>query len=147
MNTPLSIVTKSDDQKLDIFKQRLAALYNCDLDTLKILFSNRPSDPLMISYDENLTRFAISFDGEKWKSNTIGSFEQHGAVPVPSRGSVWKSVKTYEFFLVVDFANLRSPKPKEEPPYVVYMDVNGNTKTMHIVSWFQNMITHNQKLI
>lgn len=147
MNQSLKIAAKSDDEKLDIFRTRLAALYNCELDILKILFSTRPSDPLMISYDQSLSRFAITFDGEKWKSNSVGTFEQHGAVPVPARGSVWKSVKTYEFYLIVDFANLRSPKPKEEPPYVVYMDVNGNTKTMHIVSWFQNMIVHNKKLI
>lgn len=147
MNQALKIAAKTDDEKLDVFKQRLCALYSCELDTLKILFSNRPSDPMMLSYDEKLTRFAISFDGEKWKSNTIGTFEQHGAVPIPLRGSVWKSIKSYEFFIIVDFANLRSPKPKEEPPYVVYMDVNGNTKTMHVVTWFQNMISHNKKLV
>lgn len=147
MSNALTIATKSDDEKINIFKDRLCALFKCDLNTLSILFSQRPSDPFMISYDEGLTRFAISFDGQKWKSNSVGVFEQHGAVTIPARGSVWKSVKTFEFFIIIDFANLRSPKPKEEPPYVIYMDVNGNTKTMHIVNWFQNMITHNKKLL
>lgn len=147
MNNFLNLATKSDDEKLEIFKQRLSALYDCNLDTLSTLFKNRPSDPIMIGYDQSMSKFAITFDGEKWKSNTIGVFELYTAVPLPIRGSVWKSIKSFEFFLVIDYANLRSPKPKEEPPYIIYMDVNGNTKTLHIVEWFQNMITHNKKLL
>lgn len=147
MSSILKIATKTDDEKLDIFKERLSALYNCNLDTLKTLFSNRPSDPLLIGFDKTISKFAISFDGNIWKCNIVPIFEIYSAVTIPLRGSVWKSIKSYEFFIVIEYANLRSIKPNEEPPFVVYMDVNGNVKTMHIVKWFENMVSYDKKLL
>jgi hypothetical protein len=142
----LKLAAKTDEEKLETFKERLIALYACKEDELDCILKPRPADPLMIGYDKTQTYFAITFDGEVWKKNTIVDYDIYSAVTIPPRGSVWKSISSMQFFVVIDFANLRSTNSKEEPPYIVYMDGNGNTKTMHVIKWFAQMVSYNKKI-
>lgn len=147
MANKLNVATHSDEKKINIFKERLAAIYDCEFELLSKLFKNRPSDPFMIGYNSDMSKYAITFDGNEWKPNSIGEFDLYSAVTLPLRGSVWKSTKSFQFFMVTDFANIRSSRPKEEPPYIIFMDANGVVRTLHVVQWFKDMIIYNKKLL
>jgi len=136
-----------DEQKLKIFLKRILNIYDITEEQLDILFKKRQSDPFMIGYDKGQTEFFYSYDGVQWKTNSIfKDAEPVSAVPLPIRGSVWKSIKSLQFFLVTDFCNLATRNSKSNPPSIIYMDSTGYSQSIAVIEWFKEMTYYNSKI-
>lgn len=140
LKTPQPTVRKVEKEKVLNFCKGMPKHLSNELADIVKFFKSRPKDPLLLMYDKDFKVFATSTDGETWVKNLKTDIEFAGYITVPERGTVWQSRNSRSLYLVLDFCNLRTIKPQEEPPLVIYMDELGNNKSMHIVMWHSHMM-------
>lgn len=131
---------KVEKEKILNFCKGISKYLNNDLSDIIKLFKARPKDPLLLMYDKDFKYFATSTDGNTWTKNVRADVEFMGYITLPERGTIWQARNARSLFLVLDFCNLRTTKPQEEPPMVIYMDELGNNKSIPIVLWHSKMM-------
>ena len=128
--------------RLNKFLKNLPIFFDLPLEDIVKLFKARTKDVFAVAYNKDCTKFAISYDCQKWYLDDSFTEPIEGFVTLPERGTIWQMHLKDQLFLVMDFVNLRTTDAFKQPPLVVYMDELGRTWTTPVIMWHSEMKFH-----
>lgn len=129
-----------EKEKITKFENNLVTLLSNKLEDIYNFFKARPKDVVFLGYDKDLQNFAVSVDEKTWIKLTRRELKFTGYIPVPERGTIWRSRNSKALFIVLEFVNCRGLLADDEFPSILYMGETGINRVCKITDWHGKFI-------